>query len=174
MNARGFTFVPPGLGLLARLMLGLRKPKNLEMVKSLGADQVIDHTIDDFTQSDETYDLILDAVVGKTSFSGCRDSLKQNGRYLAVAGGMKEMMQMLWTSMLGSKKVIAGPAAERAEDLRFLVELFEAGQRTFARKNGRYPQQAGVASLCPAAAARLLPAAKLPSAALPLPLALPF
>ena len=107
---------------------GVCSTRNLEMVKSLGADQVIDYTKDDFAQSDETYDLILDAVVGKTSFSGCRDSLKQNGRYLAVAGGMKEMMQTLWTSMIGSKKVIAGPAAARAEDLRFLVELFEAGQ----------------------------------------------
>ena len=61
---------------------------NLESVKSLGADAVIDYTKQDFTQNGETYDLILDTVVGKTSFSRCRNSLEQKGLYLAVAGGL--------------------------------------------------------------------------------------
>jgi NADPH:quinone reductase-like Zn-dependent oxidoreductase len=108
---------------------GVCSTANVELVRSLGADQVIDYTKEDFTQGGETYDVIVDTVVGKTSFARCRDSLKPNGRYLPVAGGMREMMQMLWTSMIGSKKVIAAaPPAERAEDLRFLAELAQAGK----------------------------------------------
>ena len=109
---------------------GVCSTTNLELVKSLGADKVIDYTQEDFTTSGETYDLILDSVVGKTSFSRCKNSLKQNGRYLAVAGGLQELIQMLWTSMIGSKKVIfgGGSACERKEYLIFLKELIEAGK----------------------------------------------
>ena len=109
---------------------GVCSTANAALVKSLGADYVIDYTKEDFTQSGETYDLILDTVVGKSSFARCRDSLKQNGRYLAVAGGMRALVQMLWTSMIGDKKVIAVSAAEWAEDLRFLAELAQAGKFT--------------------------------------------
>jgi NADPH:quinone reductase-like Zn-dependent oxidoreductase len=108
---------------------GVCSTANVELVRSLGADRTIDYTREDFTRGGETYDLIFDTVVGKTSFSRCKASLKQNGRYLAVAGGMKEMMQMLWTSMIGNKKVIAGGApSERADNLRFLAELAQAGR----------------------------------------------
>jgi len=109
---------------------GVCSTKNLEMVRYLGADKVIDYTQEDFTQSGETFDIIFDTVVGKTSFSGCRNSLKQNGFYLAVAGGLKELIQMLWTSVVGSKKVIfgGGPACERKEYLLFIKELIEAGK----------------------------------------------
>ena len=97
-------------------------------MKSLGADQVIDYTKEDFTQNGETYDVIFDMVPGKTSFSRCKDSLKPNGLYLAGAGGLKEFAQMAWTSMTGGKKVIAGMAPDRKEDLVFLKELVEAGK----------------------------------------------
>ena len=109
---------------------GVCSTSNLELVKSLGADKSIDYTKEDFTQSGETYDIIFDTVVGKTSFSACRNSLKENGIYLAVAGGLKEAVQMLWTSVFGSKKVIfgGGMASERKEYLLFLNELFEAGK----------------------------------------------
>jgi NADPH:quinone reductase-like Zn-dependent oxidoreductase len=107
---------------------GVCSTPNVELVRSLGAHHVIDYTQEDFTQGDETYDLILDTVVGKTSFARCRNSLKPGGRYLAVAGGMPAMVQMLWTSLIGNKKVIAVGAAERAEDLRFLAELAQAGK----------------------------------------------
>jgi len=119
---------------------GVCSTTNLEMVKSLGADKVIDYTQEDFTQSGETYDIIFDMVVGKTSFSGCRNSLKQNGLYLAVAGGLKELIQMLWTSVIGSKKVIfgGGLASERKEYLAFLKELIEAG-KIKAVIDRRYP-----------------------------------
>jgi len=107
---------------------GVCSTANLELVKSLGADKVIDYTQEDFTQNGETYDVILDMVVGKRSFSGCKNALKQNGLYLAGAGGLQAFAQMLWTSMVGGKKVIAGMAPERKEDLIFLKELIEAGK----------------------------------------------
>ena len=57
--------------------------RNVELVRSLGADHVVDYTQEDFTQNGETYDIIYDTV-GKTSFSGIKDSLKENGLYLAL------------------------------------------------------------------------------------------
>ena len=106
---------------------GVCSTTNLEMVKSLGADKVIDYTKEDFTKSGQTYDVIFDAV-GKTSFSRCKSSLKQKGIYLATVFGLQELVQMLWTSMIGSKKVISGVASEKTEDLIFLKELIEAGK----------------------------------------------
>ena len=94
------------------------------MVKSLGADKVIDYTKEDFTKSGQTYDVIFDAVI-KTSFSRCEKSLKQRGLYLTVDW---PLLQALWTSMIGNKKVIFGTPPERAEDLIFLKELIEAGK----------------------------------------------
>jgi NADPH:quinone reductase-like Zn-dependent oxidoreductase len=109
---------------------GVCSTTNLEMVRSLGADKVIDYTQDDFTQSSVTYDIIFDTVVGKTSFAGCKNSLNQNGLYLAVAGGLKELFQMLRTSLIGNKKVIfgGGSACERKEYLLFIKDLIEAGK----------------------------------------------
>ncbi|MCD4768301.1 MAG: NAD(P)-dependent alcohol dehydrogenase [Methanosarcinales archaeon] len=106
---------------------GVCSTTNLELVKSLGADKVIDYTKEDFTQSGQTYDFIFDTV-GKSSFSRCKSSLKQKGRYLAAVAGVPQFVQMLWTSMIGSKKVLAGVAPERKEDLIFLKELIEAGK----------------------------------------------
>ncbi|MFC2025239.1 NAD(P)-dependent alcohol dehydrogenase [Chloroflexota bacterium] len=106
---------------------GVCSTTNLEMVKSLGADKVIDYTKEDFTKSDQTYDIIFDTV-GKTSFSRCKSSLKQRGIYLATFPTLAIILQMLWTSMVGSKKVIYGVGSEKAEDLIFLKELIEAGK----------------------------------------------
>ncbi len=106
---------------------GVCSTANMELVKALGADQVIDYTRHDFTESDEIYNIIFDTV-GKTSFSGCRKALKQNGLYLAGAGGLREFGQMAWTSMTGGKKVIAGVSSEHKEDLIFIKELAEAGK----------------------------------------------
>jgi len=99
----------------------------LEFVKSLGADKVIDYTKEDFTQSSVAYDLIFD-ILGKTSFSRCKNSLKQNGRYLLASFKMKQLFQMLWTSMMGSKKVICAIAPGSIEDLISVKELIEAGK----------------------------------------------
>jgi NADPH:quinone reductase-like Zn-dependent oxidoreductase len=103
---------------------GVCSGKNVELVKSLGADKVIDYTKEDFSKNGETYDIILD-VVG-TPFSDVENSLKQNGLYLAGSGGLREFVQMAWTSLIGDKKVIAGQAAEHPEDMAFLKELAEA------------------------------------------------
>ena len=112
---------------LGAKVTGVCSAANMELVKSLGADQVIDYTRQDFTKSDETYDIIFDTV-GKTLFSGCKNALKQKGLYLASAGGLGVFGQMAWTSMTGGKKVIAGVSSERKEDLVFIKELAEAGK----------------------------------------------
>ena len=106
---------------------GVCSTPRLEFVKSLGADKVIDYTKEDFTQSGETYDLIFD-ILGKSSFSRCKSSLKQNGRYLLASFKMKQLFQMLWTKMAGSKRVICALATDKQEDLIFIKELIEAGK----------------------------------------------
>ncbi len=107
---------------------GVCSGANLEMVKSLGADKVIDYTKEDFTQSGETYDIIFDTV-GKSSFSRCKGSLKQNGRYLVTNGAMlKNYVLTLWTSIVSDKKFIYALSVEKAEALAFLKELIEAGK----------------------------------------------
>ena len=98
------------------------------MVRSLGADHVIDYTKEDFTRNGQTYDVILDMVPGKSSFARYKVSLKPNGLYLAGAGGLEAFAQMAWTALTGGKKVIAGMAPDRREDLIFLKELLEAGK----------------------------------------------
>jgi NADPH:quinone reductase-like Zn-dependent oxidoreductase len=104
---------------------GVCSTTNLEMVKSIGADKVIDYTQEDYTESGETYDLILDTV-GKTSFSRCKKSLKQKGIFLPVAMDIAELVQIIWTSITGDKKVKGGVAGESVEDLEFFKELIEA------------------------------------------------
>jgi len=107
---------------------GVCSTTNLEMVKSLGADKVIDYTKEDFTKSGETFDVIFDTV-GKSSFAGCVRSLKKKGSYLrAVHMALSPIVRGLWTSMTSSKKVIGGIVTERKEDLIFLKELIEAGK----------------------------------------------
>jgi len=106
---------------------GVCSTANLELVKSLGADKVIDYTKEDFTKSGQTYDIIFDTV-SKSSFSHCKSSLKQRGIYLATFPKLAIILQMRWTSMIGSKKVINATAPDRTEDLIFLKELIEAGK----------------------------------------------
>ena len=116
---------------------GVCSTANLELVKSLGADRVIDYSQEDFTKSGETYDIIFDTV-GKSSFSASKGSLEKKGFYLLADCGLSEMVRGLWTSMTSSKKVIFGIAAEKTEDLIFLKELIEAG-KIKAVIDRRYP-----------------------------------
>lgn len=106
---------------------GVCSTGNVEMVKSLGADRVIDYTSEDFTTSNQSYDLIFD-VVGKTSFSRCKGLLKPNGVFLPCVMGLTEMFQILWTGVRGGRKVKGGVTNEKVEDLVFLKELIEAGK----------------------------------------------
>lgn len=100
---------------------------NVALVKSLGADRAIDYTQEDFTKNGETYDIILDTA-GTAPFSRSKASLKEGGRLLLVLSGLPEILQIPWVSVTSGKKVIAGPAAERVEDLCFLAKLAEAGE----------------------------------------------
>jgi NADPH:quinone reductase-like Zn-dependent oxidoreductase len=106
---------------------GVCSTANVELVRSLGATHVIDYTKEDFTRNGETYDVIMDTV-GTAPFSRSKGSLKEGGRLLLVVAGLPAMLQIPWVSITSSKKIIAGPAAERADDLRFLAELAEAGE----------------------------------------------
>ncbi len=101
--------------------------KNLELVRSLGADQVIDYTQADFTQNGQTYDVIFDAV-GKHSFRRCRDSLERGGSYLAT-DGFRNLILGLWTRRIGDRKVIFQiPPRYTKKDVLFLKGLIEAGK----------------------------------------------
>src|SRR5574341_956685 len=110
---------------------GVCSTTNLEWVKSLGADQVIDYTQEDFTENGKTYDIIFDTV-GKRSFSECKCSLTDEGIYLATVPTPVGMLQALWPAKRGKKVkfVAAGlrPASEKIKDLIFLTELIEAGK----------------------------------------------
>jgi NADPH:quinone reductase-like Zn-dependent oxidoreductase len=101
--------------------------KNLEVVRTLGADRVIDYTQEDFTRNGETYDVIFDAV-GKHSFKRCKRSLKPGGRYLAC-DGFRNLILALWTPRFGDKKVIFQiPPRWTTKDVVFMKELMEAGR----------------------------------------------
>jgi NADPH:quinone reductase-like Zn-dependent oxidoreductase len=107
---------------------GLCSTANLELVRSLGADTVIDYTKEDFTKSGQTYDIIFDTL-GKSPFSACVKKLNDKGVYLrAVHMTLPPVVQGLWTSMLSNKKVIGGIATERKENIVFLKGLIEAGK----------------------------------------------
>jgi NADPH:quinone reductase-like Zn-dependent oxidoreductase len=101
--------------------------KNLELVKSLGADRVIDYTQEDFTRNGVRYDVIFDAV-GKQSFGHCRDSLKPGGIYLPT-DGFANLMWSFLPARSGSKRVVFQiPPRQTKEDVRFLKKLIEAGE----------------------------------------------
>jgi NADPH:quinone reductase-like Zn-dependent oxidoreductase len=102
----------------------------LDMLRSIGADQVIDYTQEDFTKSGESYDVIFD-VVGKSSFTRSVRSLTPNGRYLFGNARLSQQIRGQWMSRRSSKQVIlwkARAASEYTEDFKFLTELIEAGK----------------------------------------------
>jgi NADPH:quinone reductase-like Zn-dependent oxidoreductase len=101
--------------------------KHVELVRSLGADRVIDYTKEDFTKNGETYDVIFDAV-GKHAFSRCRGSLKKGGAYVAT-DGLRNAFMALWTSRIGDRKVLFPiPPHYSKKNVLLLKELIEAGK----------------------------------------------
>jgi NADPH:quinone reductase-like Zn-dependent oxidoreductase len=106
---------------------GVCSTRNVELVRSLGASRVIDYTIQDFSEENETYDVIVDTA-GTAPFSRSRRVLSENGRLLLVLGGFGDLLVAPWVSLTSKRRVIAGPAAERAEDLRLLAKLAETGE----------------------------------------------
>jgi NADPH:quinone reductase-like Zn-dependent oxidoreductase len=102
----------------------------LDMLRSIGADHVIDYKREDFTKRGEIYDVILD-VIGKSSFSRSIKALAPNGRYLLANPPLSHMVRGRWLSKRSNKQVIpwtARTANENAEDMNFLKELIEAGK----------------------------------------------
>ncbi len=118
---------------------GVCSTTNVDMVKSLGADTVIDYTKEDFTKDGQTYDIIFDAV-GKSSFSRSKGSLTHGGVYLATVPTPAILLQTVWTAKIGSKKAIfaATGLKQRKANLIFLRELVEAGKLQ-AVIDRRYP-----------------------------------
>lgn len=111
---------------------GVCSTTNLELVRSLGADHVVDYTQEDFTQSGQTYDIIFDAV-GKRSFAECEGSLKPGGVYLTTVPTLSALIKNFTPSFGGRKKVRLAatglrPARKKAKDLEIIRELVEAGK----------------------------------------------
>lgn len=106
---------------------GVCSSANLDLVRSLGADQVIDYTQEDFTASGQRYDIIFETV-GKSSVSRGKDALKDGGIYLANVIGPAVIGQMLWTKAAGSKKVVSTVVFGSPENLQRLKEIVEEGK----------------------------------------------
>ena len=111
---------------------GVCSTPKIELVRSLGADKVVDYTKEDFTKSGETYDIIFDTI-GKSPFSASKRSLKKEGFYVFATFGLGRALRVL-----SSKNAISGLVEEKAEDLIFLKELIEAG-KIKAVIDRRYP-----------------------------------
>ena len=103
--------------------------KDFELLKSLGADEVIDYTKEDFTKNGQLYDVVIDAV-GKSSFFSCRKILKSKGIYFSTELGYlsQNIFLALITPILGGKKVQFPLPKDHKEDIVFIKELMEAGK----------------------------------------------
>ena len=113
--------------ILGANVTGVCSTRNLELVKSLGADRVIDYTKEDFSGKGEIYDVIFDTV-GKSSFSACMKSLKKDGTYINLTLFLPSV-QMLWAKLNSSIKIILGQnTPETPEPLNFLKDLVETGK----------------------------------------------
>jgi NADPH:quinone reductase-like Zn-dependent oxidoreductase len=106
---------------------GVCSTANVELVRSLGADRVIDYTREDFSRNGDTYDVIID-ILGKGSFARYRTSLAPSGTLLFVSFKTKQLIQMLWTSIRGGRKVICTLLPAVAEDLVVVKDLVESGK----------------------------------------------
>lgn len=106
---------------------GVCSTSNVELVKSIGADEVIDYTKDNFMLNGEIYDVIFDSV-NTISVSGCLKSLHKKGILILSAAGISETLQGLFISISSRRKVLFGMISHKAEDIIFLKALMEAGK----------------------------------------------
>jgi len=126
------------------IVTGVGSTRNLDLMRSLGADAVIDRSEGDFTHTGGTYEVIFDAV-GKSSFSRCKHMLAPGGVYLSTVPSLALMIQVLWTSRFGDRRAKVAFAglrtpAEKTKDLVFLRALIEAGAlKGFI--DARYPME---------------------------------
>ena len=108
---------------------------NLDLVKSLGADQVLDYTREDFSKAARVYDMVFDAV-GYSGYTRSLKSLKRGGFYLRAGGSgrvlsmLRDTLRGMWISSTGTAKVVGGVARADAGDVSFLKQLIEAGEIT--------------------------------------------
>ena len=111
------------------IVTGVCSTANVTLVKSLGADKVIDYTKEDFTENEEMYDVIFDSV-NKMSVSDSLDSLKIYGTLILSAAGLSETIQGTWVSITSNKKIkmLSGMISHKAEDIIFLKTLIELGE----------------------------------------------
>jgi NADPH:quinone reductase-like Zn-dependent oxidoreductase len=151
--------------------------KNAELVRSLGADRVIDYTREDFTKLGESWDAIVDTA-GTAPYGRSKHVLRQGGRLLAVLGTLPELLAAPWVGLTSDKRVVAGTGPEKAEDLRLLAELATQGKLRavvdevfpFSRAAGAHARvdsgrKVGTAVLVPDALVREQPARLLAASA---------
>jgi NADPH:quinone reductase-like Zn-dependent oxidoreductase len=105
---------------------GVCSTANLALVRSIGADHVVDYTQADFAAAGRTYDVIVDAA-GTAPFARSAPALAEGGRLLLVLAGLMDMIKAPFAGMTGSKKVIAGPAAERVAYVHALARIAAEG-----------------------------------------------
>ena len=106
---------------------GVCSTPNLDLVRSIGADTVIDYTREDFAKSGETYDIILDTT-GTVSLARCENALKQGGRLVAVQGSLAQAIGLERPSKASGKEVIAGVVAMKVDDMQLLARLAASGE----------------------------------------------
>ena len=106
---------------------GVDSTEKMDMLRSIGANQAIDYTKEDYTKNGETYDLIID-VVGRRSVPRRLKLLKPDGYYFLAHAGLSHILLSLWTSMTSSKKFKIESASQRKEDLLYIKELIEDGK----------------------------------------------
>jgi NADPH:quinone reductase-like Zn-dependent oxidoreductase len=106
---------------------GVCSTKNIELVKSLGADKVVDYTKEDFEEADDAYDIIFDTI-GKSSFECCEKSLKSKGKYIVTVMTLKIIIQTFLTRIRNKKRVIFGMSVNKTEALNFIRMLIEEGK----------------------------------------------
>ncbi|MGD6873570.1 NAD(P)-dependent alcohol dehydrogenase [Sutcliffiella horikoshii] len=104
---------------------GVCSTDNIELVKSLGADKVIDYTKEEI--DGENYDVIFDTV-GKIPYDAVKKTLKKKGTWILGAAGVTQMVQGYWSGMTRGYKIFSGLALEKEDDIKFLKDLIEKGK----------------------------------------------
>ena len=118
--------------------------KNAELVKSLGADAVIDYTQADFGQGAARYDIVFDTI-GKSSFSQAHGVLKDKGSFVETVLDFSHLVRSVWSRLFGGKRVICGMSVEKTDALLFVRELLEQDQLQIVIDQ-RYPLEEIVAA----------------------------
>jgi NADPH:quinone reductase-like Zn-dependent oxidoreductase len=109
------------------VVTGVCSTPRMGLVRSLGADHVVDYTREDFTRRGEMYDLVFD-ILGRSSFAKSKNVLNPGGRYLLASFKTKQLLEMVWTKVRGGKRVICAISAEKPDDLLAVKQLAEEGK----------------------------------------------